>query len=400
MFNSLFSTTRPIFPVLGLAFRPFFLLGAFFSAIAIALWAFIFNGIVQLELYGGAVFWHVHEMLFGFVAAIIVGFLLTAVQNWTGVKSVNGMVLGVLVLLWMSARFGFFVLSTSNPILLAAIDIAFLPVAAFFLALPIIEARQWRNLFFVPVLFLFAAANTLMHLGALNQSHEWIVMGSRSGLMLVALLMTVLGGRVIPFFTANATQTTKAQPIPLLEILSLGCVWGLLLLYLSGFSEIMQNRWLGLVFALSASLHFVRWLRWRFWITFKQPMLWTLHLAYLFVVLAFAALGMHFVFGALTASIGWHVLTVGGMGGLILSMMARVSLGHTGRPIVALKWMLVAFVMIVCSALVRTLLVSLWPSQYLLLLSFSAILWVSAYGAFVLVYFSVLTRPRVDNRPG
>ena len=383
----------------ALAFRPFFLFGALFAVLVMVVWIAALNQELPMKFYGGAFFWHVHEMLFGYVAAIVVGFLLTAVQNWTGERSVNGLALGVLLLLWITARVGLLFIHEPN-IWIASIDISFFVVAAVFLAIPIVAARQWRNLFFVPVLALFAFANGMMHLGALNQEHALVVNGADGALGLICLLMVTMGGRIIPVFTANGTATARVPPWPWLERLSLGSVWLIVIVLLPGLDRQLPAYVMCGLFGFAAITNFVRWFRWRFWITFGVALLWTLHLAYLFIVAGFAALAVSYVTGSFAASIAWHLVTVGGIGGLTLSMISRVSLGHTGRPIVALKWMLPAYVAVFVAAITRTLMVVLMPAQYSLWLQVSAGLWILAFGSFVGCYALMLIRPRTDGRPG
>lgn len=400
MLEQLNSPNSSKVPLLRLAFRPFFLFGAMYSAFAIAIWVLVFRGQLTLDLYGGAVFWHTHEMLFGFIAAIVVGFLLTAVQNWTGIKSVSGFPLFVLLILWLTARIGFLLGDTFSGFLLAVIDISFLLIATIFLAVPLIKVKQTRNLFFVPLLLVFAFINGMMHVAHINHSHSLVIQATQSGLMLIALLIVVIGGRVIPFFTANGTQTQRVAAIIWLERLALGNCWLLFLGFLSGMVYRLPKEVVAILFVSAAILNLVRWWRWRFWITLNVSLLWTLHLAYLFVLVSFLFLALSWAFNFIAASIGWHMLTVGGMGAMILSMISRVSLGHTGRAIVGPKWMFPAFVIIFIAAFLRTMAVVLLPQHYLTLISISGLLWVLAFLIFVLGYFLVLTKARVDGKPG
>ncbi len=395
-----FAVAQPRLAVLGLAFRPLFLLGALFSACAAVIWALVISGIMFVPFYGGGLFWHVHEMIFGFVTAIVVGFLLTAVQNWTGVKSVNGWPLSLLVGIWLLARIGFLWGELFSPIILAAIDISFLLLAVIFLAYPIIKVRQLRNLFFIPLLLILAILNGVMHLSQINGNHSLMLQVTYSALILIALLMTVIGGRIIPMFTANGTKTQKVQGLPLLDNLALTSSWILLLFYLAGVNQWVSDHITSAIFAISAVLHFIRWARWRFWITIKHPLLWTLHLSYVFIPVAWSMMALSLMNSWLSTSIAWHLLTVGAIGTMILSMICRVSLGHTGRTIESPRWMLPAFILVLVAALSRTILLSLLPGHYLVLIQLSAVSWFFAYLIFVIGYFSILTRPRIDLKPG
>ncbi|GAB3017635.1 NnrS family protein [Bowmanella dokdonensis] len=385
-------------PVLRLGFRPLFLLGGVFALLAIAAWGGMLAGLWGFSPYGGAYWWHAHEMLFGFVAAIVVGFLLTAVQNWTGVPGVKGQQLMQLVIVWLTGR-ALLWFDPAWPVwLTASLDLLFLPLAAGFMAYPLIKVRQTRNLFFVPVLLLMTVANLLMHVTVLSGQPSWFGHGNGLMLMLVVTLMCVLGGRVIPMFTANGTATVKVNPWPWLERFALGGIW--LLVVNALFGGLLPPMWLGSLLLATGLLHLVRWLRWRVWVTLPVPLLWSLHLAYLFIPLGLLALAGHYLLAWLPYSTAVHVLTVGAVAGMILSMMARVSLGHTGRPLKPHPMMNLAFAAVIFSALVRTAGVWLWHEQAQMLLLLSSLLWCLAFGLFVCFYWPVLTRPRVDGRPG
>ena len=387
------------FPLFRLAFRPFFLFGASFSLLAMAVWIATLNGWWDSPLYGGGFFWHVHEMVFGFVASIVVGFLLTAVRNWTGRDSISGLPLVVLVSLWLLARIGFLVVHRAD-IWLASLDISFLLVAAGFLAIPIVSVRQWRNLFFVPLLVLLAVANGMMHLGVLNMDHMLMVNGAHGALGLICILMVTIGGRIIPPFTASGTGTARVAALPWLERVAVGSVWLLMLVFLTGLDGRLPGPAMAALLMIVATANFVRWLRWRFWVTFGVVLLWTLHLAYLFIVAGFFLLALSWIDPDVPSSIAWHSITVGGMGGLILSMISRVSLGHTGRAIVAPSWMIPAHACVFAAAVSRTALVAWLPTRYGVWLDLSGTLWILAFGSFVACYSTLLMKPRVDNQPG
>lgn len=400
MMKQMFATENPTVPLFGLAFRPFFLFGACFGSFAVLIWALTLNGSVSLPLYGGAIFWHIHEMLFGFTSAIIVGFLLTAVQTWTGVQSVNGRYLFVLFFCWLAARISFVSGDTLPEIWMVAVDMAFLWLAAFFLSIPLIKANQTRNLFFVPVLVLLSICNGMMHGGLLTQDHDLIVRGTRTALITIAILMLVIGGRIIPMFTANGTGTRKVANIILLDRIALTSAWLVMLIYLMDWGGLLPQALFGGLLLFAGIVNLARCVRWRFWITFGNPLLWPLHLAYGFICLAFLLLGFDLIEKGQTSSVSWHVLTVGGIGLLVLAMISRVSLGHTGRALQAPRLMLPAFILIVSSALIRTFFPSIFPDSYMNAIYISAILWAIAYGIFVISYCSMLVRPRVDNKQG
>lgn len=398
MDNQLFNTqTEKIIPILRLGFRPLFLAAAGFSIVALITWAGVLTQSWSFEPYGGSYWWHAHEMLFGFVSTVVVGFLLTAVQSWTGVAGVKGARLLFLVLLWLSARILIFFNVGENSWWLGVVDLAFLPTAALFLALPIAKVRQYRNLFFVPILLLMTVSNAYMHYGIYSADSEWLVIGSRAMVILLTALMCVLGGRVFPMFTANGTKTKKVIPWDWLEKVSLGVMVILVMIFV--FVIPLPRQVLAAVFLIAALAHLLRWARWRFWVTFKTPLVWSLHLAYFYIPLGLALCAFHYMGYLPTFSLPMHVLTVGAMGGMILSMMSRVSLGHTGRAIQATSWDTAAFVLVFLALIFRTVGVQ-WYTYSEESLLMSAVLWCAAYGLFLIKYLPMLIKPRPDGRPG
>lgn len=386
-------------PLFRLAFRPLFLLGGLFSCLALLLWGATLNGMMQFAPYGNVLFWHSHEMLFGFVSAIIVGFLLTAVQNWTGIPSIRGVKLGILTGLWLLARV--LMLFSNCPVwLIVPIDLLFLPLSGYWLAKPIIAIGQMRNLFFVPILVLLSAMNLVMHLGVALDMPSLYQHGFLSAIWLITLLMCVLGGRVIPFFTANGTRTPKVEPLPWLEYAALGSTWGLFALFVTGAVYYLPSVFIGSLLILCAVTHAWRAFRWHFQRTLSVPLLWSLHAAYWFIPIGIFLMGLSYLTTAISLSTAFHTLTVGAMGNMILSMMSRVSLGHTGRQLAVKQLVIVAFIAVLISALLRVFGTLLFQEHSFTLILVSIIAWCMAYGIFTLVYFPVLTQPRVDGRPG
>ncbi|MEP4145971.1 MAG: NnrS family protein [Halioglobus sp.] len=378
-----------------LAFRPFFLLGALFSVISILMWAGMFTGKITVLPFGGSLWWHAHEMLFGFVAAIIVGFLLTAVQTWTGIAGVRGWYLLGLVLLWLSARIVLLYPSALPDGLVTMLDLSFLPVAAAVLATPILRIRQWRNVIFVPILLAMTLANGMFHAAVYLSDPGLQAMAANFMLMLVVLLMTVVAGRVVPMFTANGTGTDRVQPLPWLERLSPLCM---LLAIPAGMGLLPAKMSAGLFF-LAGGCQFYRVVRWRTWVTLSTPLVWSLHLSYWFIVIGLMMLGISKLSSSISHSQALHALTVGAVGMMILAMISRVSLGHTGRPLAAGPVIFVAFVAMVLAALLRVG-GPIWLSDYSVVITGSALLWATAYGLFVIRYLPVLGRSRPDGRPG
>ncbi|WP_429172678.1 NnrS family protein [Aeromonas rivipollensis] len=385
-----------IVPLFRLGFRPFFLLGALFSCLAMLGWLGQLNSWFALPGIGNPIWWHAHEMLFGFGAAIVAGFLLTAVQNWTAYPGVRSWPLALIVGLWVLPRCLLPWLGEDNLILMA-LDLAWLPLCAWFLAKPVIMTRQWRNLFFVPLLLIM----TLLNGASWLWRDEWSAVEHLliTTVLLFTTLIAVMGGRVIPFFTARGTGQEKAPPSPWLERGALASLWLILLLWLLPDSW-TNSLYMVPLYIVAAGLHLGRQLRWRPGTTLAQPLLWSLHLAYLFIPLGLLALAAQAAGLPLSLSLASHLLSAGCMGTMILGMIARVSLGHSGRALHVGRRITLAFALVILSAFMRVLLPLYWPSLTLTGWNLSGWSWIAAYGLFVWVYTPILTRPRADGRPG
>jgi uncharacterized protein involved in response to NO len=382
-----------------LGFRPMFLSAGFFAALAVGVWVSVLVGVIQFSPVNGALWWHAHEMVFGFSSAVIVGFLLTAVQTWTGQAGVRGWSLFWLWAVWLAARVLLFFNFPFVPLwLVALLDNGFLLLAAVFLAIPIIKVRQYRNLFFVPVLLLLTLCNLIAYY---KVNTGGIQHGVYAAIMIVTLVMTVMGGRVIPFFTANACKFEKPIPIKYLELVSLISVWLIAIGFLFNLHTNSDFRQVfALLFAIAGLTNLVRWARWKFVKTLSTPLLWSLHLSYLFIPVSFLLMSYHSAVEVGQLSTILHGLTAGAMGSMILAMMARVSLGHSGRTLQVASIIPTAFAAVILAGVVRVgggLLLTDWYLQSVLI---SAVLWCYGFIVFSLVYWPVLTKPRVDGRPG
>jgi uncharacterized protein involved in response to NO len=394
------ATEQKMLPLLRQAFRPMFLFGAAFSAIAMLLWGLILAGQLKIQPVGQVLFWHSHEMLFGFACAIVIGFLLTAVQNWTALRAPHGKSLLLLTLLWLCGRL-LLLFGQGLPLwLVAAVDLSFLPLAAWQLAKPLLAVKQYRNLFFVPVLLLLTTCNLIMYLGLFLGRYDLQQLGSLNAIWLITLLMAIVGGRVIPMFTANGTKTPKVEALVWLDRAALGSLWLIFVLHFFSLASLLPASLLSALFALSALLTAIRCARWKIWLTFRVSLLWSLHLAYWFIPLGLALFALRYAGFAISQSIALHALTAGAMGSMILSMMARVSLGHSGRLLQPKQIMAWAFLLVALAGISRTLLIWLLPAHTFSLLWLGIACWVLAYGCYVLVYLPVLTTPRADGRPG
>lgn len=376
-------------PFLSAGFRPFYLGAAGFALLSVPVWI-LSLATTAVPLPGiPPVLWHGHEMIFGFAAAVIVGFLLTAARNWTGLPTADGNRLGALFGLWLAARAANW-LSPAGlygllPVLL---DTAFLLAATLSLAAPILRARNRRN-YFAPALLLGLSAAAGLHgLGSRGvlPAIAWLEMPG-TAMDMILLLMIVVGGRVIPAFSSNAISGLNPLSYRPIEILVIASALGLLLIDLL-VAETAGTGWQAF-FLLSALLHLLRLLLWKPWRTVRNPLLLALPLAYLWIP-------VHFLLRALEPTLALHALTVGAMASLMLAMMTRSALGHTGRALAAGPAELVCFLCIHLAAISRVFGPLIAPAGYLAWLWLAAIFWTLAFGTFFLAYWPFLTRPRAD----
>lgn len=399
------TTELNIPPLLRLAFRPLFLFGGAFSCIAMLLWGLALFAGLPLSPVGNILFWHSHEMIFGFGCAIVAGFLLTAMQNWTGLRAVHGKALFALVLCWLAAR-ALLLFGAALPVwFVAIVDLMFLPFAAVLMAKPILAVGQWRNLFFVPVLLLLTICNAVSWVGLSLDNYMLQQHGLYSAVILFTLVMSIMGGRVLPMFTANGTQSKKVSPVLWLDRLALGLLWLVFVQQFLKLENFIPHAAIALLYGLAAVLLAIRCARWKVWITLRVPLLWSLHLAYWFIPLGLGLFALHYsalpIFGhAVLKSTALHALTAGAMGSMILAMMARVSLGHTGRPLQVATLMIPAFVLVVAAGISRSLLLLIWPDMQQTLLILAITCWVLAYALFCYCYTAILCSTRADGRPG
>lgn len=398
-------------PLLRLAFRPFFLAGGLFSTIAMAWWIWVWQGLSEWQVYGGSVWWHGHEMVFGFGCVIVVGFLLTAVKNWTGTIGFRGWPLLGLFLLWLLGRlvlaFSFIMPASvaSGSTLSAAvfwiafIDMLFLPASAIAMFIPVYKVRQWRNMFFVPILLSFSLLNGVSHWAIVNNQPELANRVLHSAILILCLVIAIIGGRVIPMFTANGTGTAKATAIKWLDQMSITSLVLVVLCSLIGFSYFNRDV-LVVVFFISALLNAYRFIRWGFWKCWNVPLLWSLHLGYAFLPLGLFAMACYFS-GLLTNfGIALHVFSVGAVGSMILSMTSRVSLGHSGRSLQPPKLMSLAFMLIFLAAVFRVFVPEFLPGYYQPGIVAAGIAWILAYLIFCFCFGPMLLRKRIDGQPG
>ncbi|SFI26295.1 MULTISPECIES: NnrS family protein [unclassified Pseudomonas] len=380
-----------ITPLFRLAFRPFFLGACLLAALAVPLWLLALGGMTgSWQPAGGWLAWHRHELLFGFGLAIIAGFLLTAVQTWTGRPGLSGAPLGALATLWLAARVGW-LLDLPLP-LLVVLELSFPLAVAGVMGWTLWQVRQTRNYPIVLVLVLLAVADGLSLYDQGLQRQAVL-----TGLWLVAAMMGLIGGRVIPFFTQRGLGRVAAvKPWPWLDHLLLGGSILVGLLYAGGVA-LLPRAWIGVLFALLGVGHLLRLARWHARGLWRVPLLWSLHLAYAWLALACLGMALWHFGVPLNPSLAVHALTIGAMAGLILAMIARVSLGHTGRPLQPPSGMTLAFALLNLACVCRVLLVLVWPVAALWL---AALCWSVGLGLYLWRYGPMLWQARVDGHPG
>jgi len=390
-------TPSPKIAILNLGFRPFFIGAGAFAIISVLLWAGVYIFQLPLQIEKISYFqWHAHEMLYGFTMAVIAGFLLTAVKNWTGVQTLHGLSLLSLFILWVLARILF--LFGTNFIFIAAIfDILFMFFLIGSVAYPVIKVKQWKQVGIISKLALLAVANGFFYLGAagfLEQGVYWSIYG---GLFLIIGLILTMGRRVIPFFIeAGVGYPVKVFNSKWIDISSL-------LLYLVFFvAEVFVG---GRQFSapISAGLFIITSARLIGWHTigiWKKPLLWSLFISFIFIDLGFLLTALS-VFINVPNMLIVHAFSFGGIGIVTLSMMARVSLGHTGRSVQnPPRAITFSFLALITGSVFRIIFPLIDMNYYLIWVSISQILWVAAFLIFLVTYAPMLIKPRIDGNPG
>jgi uncharacterized protein involved in response to NO len=379
-----------------LGFRPFFLSAGIAALLLVPLWILVYTlGGIEFGYYQAMASWHSHEMIFGYAVAVIAGFLLTAVRNWTGIPTPGGTALASLVMLWLAGRVLPFFSGMLPHWIIAFVDTAFLPVLAVTLAIPVIRRRQKHNLVFLFILAGLTVANILMHSQLLGFTQATVNRGAFFAVDLIVLLIAILGGRVIPFFTEkgiNGATTRHWKPV---EYLSLGTLVVLMVLGLTGATPMVV-----IIFAgLAATAHGIRLFGWYQRPVWSVPLLWVLHLGYAWLVAGFILKALSAA-GLVNPMLAIHALTTGGIGTITLGMMARVALGHTGRALRVAPAMTRAFVLVNLAGVTRVFLPIIGPANYSEWIVLAGIFWCAAFALFVISYARILIQPRVDGRPG
>jgi uncharacterized protein involved in response to NO len=383
--------------VLSAGFRPFFLCAAFWSAVAIPLWLLVFSGEQQLPSTLEPLQWHAHEMVFGFAAATVAGFMLTAIPNWTGRMPLQGGPLLLLVMLWFLGRIGVLFSQRIGAGAAAILDLSFPLVFLATVAREIIAGRNWRNLPMVGALSLLFAANLLVHMGAIGIAAT-AQLGNRLGIATLLLLISFVGGRIIPSFTRNwlareRPDTEMPAVFGNFDRLALAATAVALFLW----AATPEKAATAIAALVAGLLQGARLWRWQGTETWREPLVLILHLGYGWLALGLVLLGLDFFLPILPPTAALHALTAGAIGTMTLAVMSRAALGHTGRPLTAGPGTCAIYVLVTIAVLLRVL-APLGGDNYLLLLSLSGTAWSGSFGLFFLLYLGPLTTPRGQGK--
>ena len=395
----------PRIALFGYGFRPFFICAGAYGVLSVLLWGLAYSGWITLDPEIPLPAWHAHEMIFGYTAAVICGFFLTAVPNWTGIIRLHGWPLAALAALWVLGRIAPWTDGGAH-FLFSLADMALLPLTALWVAWAVWQVKVWKHLIPLSLLLLLAAANIFDHLGFMGCLGDGNALGLSLGINTVVLMIVLIGGRILPTFTRSALAAQGAgdhiRGDSLFDRLAMLAVFLVLIL---DTADILTG---GLAFPaalaalIAAGLVGFRLRGWRSFETLGQPILWSLHLGYLWIVIGLCLKGLAFFIDALPDATALHALTIGAIGGMTLAMMSRVALGHTGRSLTVTRPIVAAYTLVSFAALIR-LIAPFTPQagmDYGDMIALSAIFWCTAFTIFTIVYAPILARPRADGRAG
>ncbi len=387
----------PAVPILGLwskGFRPFFLLASLYDGMAMPWWVVAWRGAARTPPLWPSPSWHAHEMLFGFATAVVAGFLLTAVSNWTGRETLRGYPLAALSALWIAGRIALAASAWLSPWVVAALDLLFLAGLAVACGRPILATNNRRNIVFLGMLALLWVANLGFYVPALGGPLWALGAGTRLGLGALTLMLSVMGARVIPMFTRNAVGDASVRNAPTWDKVS-----HVLLVSAVAWDVGWPNAMPGALFSALAGTALLG--RTRHWGTRRvgsYPLLWILHMGHAWVGLGLLLRSASILWPRFPATAGTHAITAGGIGLLTLGMMARVSLGHSGRPLIVDRWTTVAFGLLALAVPIRVVApvvgFVVWPY------TISGVLFAAAFMLFFFRFLSIWVRPRADGREG
>ncbi|HEY7674948.1 MAG TPA: NnrS family protein [Burkholderiales bacterium] len=387
------------FALFAYGFRPFFLLAGLFAASAVPVWLALYHRGTMLLPALSPQLWHSHEMIYGFVAAAVAGFLSTAVPSWTGAKGFGGPPLIALALVWLLGRTAFALAGVLPVWVLVATELAFLPGLGVLLAPPLFRSRN-RNTPLLIVLAVLWLADVAFVVGFVLRDSTLASHSLRIAIDMMLLVVTVIGGRIVPAFTANALrrrgETASVRNRLWLERGVIALMVGVAVV------DMFQPNgsaagWLAALVAVAQALRLSGWRSLR---TRGEAILWVLHVGYAWLPIGFALKASWLLLGAGWAALWLHALTMGVFGTMILAVMTRTALGHTGRALTVSRSIAWAYVILTVGVAVRVFAPVLWPSHYSWTLLVSGALWTAAFAVYAVVYAPILVRPRADGKPG
>ena len=381
---------HPGMPLLALGFRPFYLLASSFAALSILLWIGVYSGVVPNAYHGNPV-WHAHEMIYGFTVAVIVGFLFTASRNWTSHPTPTGTPLAALAMLWVAGRVA---VLTPWTLASAVVNVAFPVLAALALAVPLARSRNRRNYFFVAVLLAIGSAELCVHLSQAGLMALPPLPPLHAALDLILFIIVLMAGRVVPMFTNNGVPGANAKRVVWVERTSLGTVLLLLAADMAGASTVTV-----VLLIIATVSHGARLALWKPWRTVHAPLVWILHAGYAWIVLHFA-IRILAQYSLVPEPLSTHAFTIGGIGSFTIGMMMRTAKGHTGRPLIATKPEMICYLLVQGAAVVRVFGGMILPAHYVATIVVSGLCWAAAFACYAALYWPVLSRPRLDGKPG
>jgi uncharacterized protein involved in response to NO len=381
--------------ILSFGFRPFFLFGGIWAALAMTLWVGMLTGREILPTAFDPVSWHAHEFLFGYLGAVLAGFLLTAVPNWTGRLPMVGWPLGGLVLLWVAGRLAVAVSALLPSGVVMASDLAFPLILGAALAREIVAGRNWKNLPVLAMVLGLTLANAAFHLEAARGGYPAGGIGLRSGLGVAVMLISLIGGRIVPSFTRNWLAQRRSPVLPVPYGRADGLVLAATLVALMVWVIWPDHAATAVFCTVAGAAQLWRLSRWSGRYTRAEPLVWVLHAGYTFVPLGFLAVATAPLLPGMAAA-AQHVWMAGAVGLMTLAVMTRASLGHAGRPLHATGPIATLYLALIVAVLARFTADALPMLPWLLHLAAGA--WIAAFAGFALIYWPILTRPKAAPR--
>ena len=379
--------------IFSFGFRPFFLGAAVWAAVAMLLWIPMLSGHLSLPTAFDPVSWHAHEFLFGYLAAVVAGFLLTAVPNWTGRLPIVGWPLAGLWSLWLAGRLVIAVSADLRPGVVALVDLSFLAVFALAIGREIVQGRNWRNLIVLAMLTVLLAGNALFHYEAARGDYAASGHGLRLGLGAAIMMIAVIGGRIVPSFTRNWLVRRGEGPLPVppmqrFDKVALVALAAALLLWMLA----PDARMTGAMLLVSAAMHLVRLARWTSHRTVAEPLVLVLHVGYGFLPLGALAIGAEILWpGMLGMAAAQHLWMAGAVGLMTVAVMTRATLGHTGQALSAGPGTGIIYAAVIAATFARVA-AGVWPGAAAWLHPIAGLAWIAAFSGFALAYGKLLLR--------